>query len=185
MFVEKALSKMTSGRAVILIQENAGSGNGLPYTKKLLENNTLLASIHMADIFHGKAGVQTAVYVFEVGKAHDTKQLVRFIDMTNDGYSRQNRKKSGLDVNLRNTDHANERYQEVVDLVNYGKKYLHYFTESDYIEDIITLDGKDWTFAQHKKIETIPTEADFMKVVSEYLAWEVGQVLRGECNAQL
>ena len=179
-FVKKALDKMTSGRAAILIQENAGSGNGLPFTKELLKKNTLLASIHMADIFRGKAGVQTAIYVFEVGKAHDVKQIVRFIDMSNDGYSRQNRKKSGLNVNLRNTDHANERYQEVVDLVNYGKKYLAYFTEDEYIEDTITLEGNDWTFNQHKIVDTIPTEEDFMKVVSEYLAWEVGQVLRGE-----
>jgi len=182
-FVKKALDRMTSGRAAILIQENAGSGNGLPYTKELLNNNTLLASIHMADIFRGKAGVQTAVYVFEIGKAHDTKQLVKFINMTNDGYSRQNRKRSSLDVNLRNLDHANERYQEVVDLVNYGKTYLKYFTEGEYVEDTITLNGNDWTFSQHKKIDTIPTEVDFMKVVSDYLAWEVGQVLRGEYNA--
>jgi len=181
-FVKKALGRMISGRAVILIQENAGSGNGLPYTKELLEKNTLIASVHMADIFRGKAGVQTAVYVFEVGKAHDKKQVVKFIDMSNDGYSRQNRKKSSLDVNLRNTDFANERYQEVVDLVNFGKTYLKYFTEDEYIEDTITLDGNDWTFNQHKKIDTMPTEADFMKVVSEYLAWEVGQVLRGEWN---
>lgn len=46
-FVEKALKRMKSGKAVILIQENAGSGSGLPYTKRLLKNNTLLASIHI------------------------------------------------------------------------------------------------------------------------------------------
>jgi type I restriction-modification system DNA methylase subunit len=179
-FVKKALERMKSGRAAVLIQENAGSGNGLPFTKDLLKNNTLLASIHMADIFRGKAGVQTAVYVFEIGKAHDTKQFVKFIDMSNDGYTRANRKKSGLDVNLRNTDHAFERYVEIVDLVNYGKSYLKYFTEDEYIEDTITLEGNDWTFSQHKKIDTVPTEADFMKVVSDYLAWEVGEVLKGE-----
>jgi hypothetical protein len=182
-FVKKALDRMLTGRAAILIQENAGSGNGLPYTKELLQNNTLVASIHMADIFKGKAGVQTAVYVFEVGKAHDSKHIVKFIDMSNDGYSRQNRKKSGLDVNLRDTGNANERYQEAVDLVNYGKAYLKHFTEAEYIEDTITLEGNDWTFSHHKKIDTTPSEADFMKVVGDYLAWEVGQILRGENNA--
>ena len=60
-FVKRALSKMKNGRAAILIQENAGSGNGLPYTKEILENNTLVASIHMSDIFCGKSGVQTAI----------------------------------------------------------------------------------------------------------------------------
>jgi type I restriction-modification system DNA methylase subunit len=182
-FVRKALSRMTSGRAVILIQENAGAGNGQPFTKELLKNNTLLASIRMADIFRGKASVQTAIYVFDIGKAHNTSQIVKFIDMSNDGYLRLNRKKSGLDVNLRDADHARERYQEVVDIVNGYQRATRYFTNAEVIEDTITLDGGDWTFSQHKRIDTIPTEADFMKVISEYLAWEVGQVLRGEHNA--
>ena len=90
-FVKKALDMMKGGMAAVLIQENAGSGNGLPYTKEILEKNTLLASIHMSDIFCGKASVQTAIYVFRVGVPHDTQQVVRFIDFSNDGYSRQNR----------------------------------------------------------------------------------------------
>lgn len=179
-FVEKALNKMTTGRAVILIQENAGSGQGLPYTKEILKNNTLLASIHMSNIFCGKAGVQTAIYVFEVGVPHDIKQEVKFIDFSNDGYTRQNRKKSSQDVNLKNTDHAHERYEEVLNLVLYGKKNLHYLTEDEYIEDTITLEGDDWTFSQHKKIDTTPTEADFRKTVADYLAWKVGQVIKNE-----
>ena len=176
-FVERALSKMKTGKAAVLIQENAGSGNGLPYTKTLLENNTLLASIHMADIFCGKAGVQTAIYVFKVGTPHNKKQLVKFIDFSNDGYTRQNRKKSGQDVNLKNTDHAIERYNEIVNIVLYGKSYLNYFKEEEYIEDTITLEGNDWTFAQHKKIDTVPTENDFRKTVSEYLSWKISTLM--------
>lgn len=178
--VRKAFSKMKSGRAAILIQENAGSGNGLPYTKDMLKNNTLVASIHMADIFRGKAGVQTAIYVFDVGKPHNEKQLVKFIDFTNDGYTRQNRKKSSQNVNLKNTNHAIERYAEIVDLVLYGKTYLHYFTEEEYIEDTISSEGNDWTFAQHKKIDIKPTLDDFKKAVSDYLAWEVSNILKKE-----
>jgi len=48
---------MTHGRATILIQEKTGSGNALSYTRDLLKNNTLVASIHMVDILRGKAGV--------------------------------------------------------------------------------------------------------------------------------
>ena len=181
-FVKKALSKMSKGRAAILIQENAGSGNGLPYTKDILENNTLVASIHMADIFKGKAGVQTAIYVFDVGTPHNEKQLVKFIDFSNDGYTRQNRKKSSQDANLKNTDNALERYEEIVNLVLYGKKYLHYFTEDQYIEDTISLEGNDWTFSQHIKLNTIPTEDDFRATIKEYLGWKVAAVLRGEID---
>lgn len=134
-FVEKALNKMTRGRAAVLIQENAGSGKGLPFTHNILKHNTLRASIKMADIFCGKASVQTAIYVFEVNRPHDAENdLVKFIDFTNDGYTRMNRKKSGQSVNLRDTDHARERYEEVRKLVVYGRgandKNLHYLRNS-------------------------------------------------------
>lgn len=184
-FVEKALGKMIhGGRAAVLIQENAGSGNGLPYTQNILKNNTLRASIKMADIFCGKASVQTAIYVFEVNRPHNAENdVVRFIDFSNDGYTRMNRKKSGQSVNLRDTDHAKERYDEVCKLVLYGKgkndKNLHYL-KGCYSEDYITLEGNDWTYGQHRKIDTIPTEEDFQNVVREYLSWKVGQVLKGE-----
>ena len=177
-FVESALSKMSNGRAAILIQENAGSGNGLPYTKNILKKNTLVASIHMSDIFRGKAGVQTAIYVFDVGIPHDVKKLVKFIDFSNDGYSRQHRKKSSQDVNLKNTDHAHERYDELVNLVLFGSTYLHYYSTKEYVEDTISLEGNDWTFSQHKKIETKPTEEDFIATVKDFYAWKISKIVR-------
>lgn len=184
-FVEKALSRMSNGKAAILIQENSGSGNGLPYTKRILENNTLLASIHMSDIFKGKAGVQTAIYVFDVGKPHSEKQVVKFIDFSNDGYTRQNRKKSSQDANLKNTDHAIERYNEIVNLVLYGKSYLEYFTEDEYFEDTISLEGNDWTFAQHRKINTIPSEKEFSETVKNYLSWKLTEILKGDGDYEI
>ena len=79
-FVEKALNKMKNGKAAVLIQENAGCGLGLPYTKDILKNNTLLASIHMSDIFLGKSNVQTAIYLFDVGIPHNDKKPLKFLD---------------------------------------------------------------------------------------------------------
>lgn len=181
-FVELALSRMRHGRAAVLIQENAGSGNGLPYTKRILERNALLASIHMADIFKGKAGVQTAIYLFEVGKPHNIKQRVRFIDFTEDGYARQNRKKSSLNVNLRDVDHAKERYEEVVNLVLYGGAYRHYLAPEAFFEDAISLSGDDWTIQQHRKVDTTAKREDFERVVAEYLSWKVSTLLKSEVN---
>ena len=184
-FVKRALNMMThKGMAAVLIQENAGSGNGLPYTKDILKNNTLVASIKMPiDLFIGKSSVQTAIYVFEVGKPHTKESVVKFIDFTEDGYSRMNRRHSSQSVNLRDTNNARERYAEVVRLVIYGKgvnnENLNYFKGS-YLEDHISLNGKDWTYGQHKKIETIPTEEDFRKVVKDYLAWRVSEVIKQE-----
>lgn len=127
-FVEKALSKMKSGYASIIIQSSAGSGKATELNKTILKENTLLASIKMPiDLFNGKSSVQTNIYVFRVNEAHQKDDVVKFIDFSNDGYTRTNRKKSS--INLRDTDRAKERYQEVVDLVRFGKSKLSIFTE--------------------------------------------------------
>lgn len=180
-FVEKALNRMSHGRAAILIQENAGSGNGLPYTENLLKKNRLIASIHMADIFKGKAGVQTAIYVFEIGIKHNVDDKVIFIDMSNDGYARSNRKKATIKTNLKNIDHAYERYNEIVDIVLGRQKKTDFYKKDEHvIEDTISLNGKDWTFLKHKKIDTRPTEDDFSKTIFDYLSWKASLLDGGE-----
>lgn len=182
-FVDEALSKMETGYGAVLIQENAGSGQGDVYAKQILEKNTLLASIHMpADLFNGKSSVQTAIYLFKVNRAHETDDMVTFIDFSEDGYARQNRKKSTQKVNLRNVDHALERYDEIVAICLGKKPKTEYYTEANglVIKDTITLNGDDWTFNQHRKIDTTPTEEDFKKTVADYLAWRVSAILKGE-----
>lgn len=175
-FVEKALSMMNSGYAAIIIQNSAGSGKAVEYNKRILKRSTLLASIKMPiDLFIGKSSVQTNVYVFRVGEAHQKDDIVKFIDFANDGYTRTNRKKASC--NLRDTDHAKERYQEVVDLVRFGKSKLKYFTEKEYYEGTIDPEnGADWN--QTAPIDTKPTLEDFKKTVSDYLAWEVSNILK-------
>lgn len=182
-FVEKALSQMTTGYASILIQENAGSGQGDVYTKKILENNTLLASIHMPyKLFGGKSTVQTAIYVFQVARPHEEDDMVTFIDFSNDGYTRLSRKKSTQEVNLQDTDHAVERYAEVEALVLGKKPKTSYYTEANglVVKDTISLNGDDWTYNQHQQNNIVPTEEDFKKSVSEYLAWKVSCIIKGE-----
>lgn len=182
-FVEKALSMMKKGYAAIIIQGSAGSGKADEFNRKILEKNTLLASIKMPiDLFIGKSSVQTYIYVFRVGEAHQKDETVRFIDFSNDGYTRTNRKKAS--VNLRDTDHAKERYEEVVNLVRFGKTKLHYFTENEYYEGTIDPEkGDDWN--QSAPIDTKPTLDDFKKTVADYLAWEVSNVIKSEANDSL
>lgn len=175
-FVQKALSMMKKGYGSIIIQSSSGTGKATKYNKEILKNNTLVASIKMpSDIFGTKASVQTHIYVFKVGESHDNKQLVKFIDFSNDGYKRTNRKKSMNVSNLKDVDNAKERYEEVVNLVHYGEKYLKYLSKEDYYENTIDKDnGNDWN--QTKPIDTKPTLEDFKKTIADYLDWEVSQM---------
>ncbi len=175
-FVEKALGMMNKGYAAVIIQNSAGSGKARDNNREILKNNTLLASIKMPiDLFIGKSSVQTNIYVFKVGEPHDAKSPVRFIDFSNDGYTRTNRKKASN--NLKDTDNARGRYEELVNLVKYGAGELKIFTDKEFYEGKIDPEnGADWN--QSAPIDTKPTLADFQKTVSDYLAWEVSQLLR-------
>ena len=179
-FVEKALSMMEKGYAAIIIQNSAGSGKAVDFNRRILSHSTLLASIKMPlDLFIGKSSVQTQIYVFRVGEAHHGDDMVKFIDFTNDGYKRTNRKKAA--VNLRDLGDAKARYNELVDLVRFGKSKLRVFTEKEYYEGHIDPEnGSDWN--QTAPVDTRPTLADFKKTVSDYLAWEVSNLLKKQAD---
>jgi hypothetical protein len=177
-FVERALSMMNKGYASIIIQNSAGSGKAKDYCKRILEKHTLIASIKMpVDIFIGKSSVNTNIYVFKVNEKHHPDDVVKFIDFTNDGYTRTNRKKSTS--NLKDTDHAKERYEEVVNLVRFGKTKLNIFSEKEYYEGHINpQSGADWN--QSAPIDLNPKFDDFKKTISDYIAYEISDLLKNK-----
>ena len=175
-FVETALNMMHKGYASIIIQNSAGNGRAKDFNQRILGKHTLVASIKMpVDIFIGKASVQTNIYVFKINEKHHKDEMVKFIDFSNDGYTRSNRKKTSN--NLKDTDQAKERYQEIVNLVRFGKSKLNIFTEKEYYENTIDpKNGADWN--QSSPIDTKPNLQDFDKTVSDYLAWEISNLLK-------
>ena len=104
-----------------------------------------------------------------------------FIDFSHDGYTRTNRKKAS--VNLKDTGHAKERYEEVVQLVRFGKDKLNYLTEKEYYEGKIDpKNGADWN--QAAPIDSRPKLEDFKKNVADYLAWEVSSLIRRQAEGE-
>lgn len=178
-FIEFGLNKMEKGGfGAIIIQDSAGSGKAVSSNQKILKNHTLLASIKMpVDLFIPMAGVQTSIYIFEAKKPHDYEKTVKFIDFRNDGYKRTKR-------GLQDIDNPTQRYQDIIKIYKAGKsaqvdKSL-WNLDDIYVEDFIDDSGADWNFDQHKKIDTTPTIEDFKKTVSDFLAWEVSNILKGE-----
>lgn len=175
-FVLKALNMMHKGYAAIIIQSSAGSGKAKAINQQILKKHSLQASIKMPiDLFIGKSSVQTNIYVFKVNEAHHKDQIVKFIDFSNDGYTRTNRKKSSS--NLKDTNNAKGRYEELVSLVHFGAHKLNIFSQKEYYESTIDpKNGADWN--KTAPIDTKPTLEDFKKTISDYLAWEVSNILR-------
>lgn len=174
-FVKKALSMMQRGYAAIIIQNSAGSGKAINLNKEILRSNTLLASIKMpADLFAGRSNVQTYVYVFRVGEAHLREHLVKFINFSDDGYARTARKKATS--KLQDVNHAKERYDELVNLVLFGRSKLNLLSDNEYHESTINPeDGADWNQKNPKTF--VPCNADFAKGVANYLTWKTSNIL--------
>ena len=176
-FVQKAFEKMKSGKGAVIIQDSAGSGRATEICKAILKNNRLIGSIRMpADLF--KASVQTSIYVFEVGKKHKKDDQVKFIDFSDDGYARTNRKKAIS--NLKDTGTANLRYKEIVRIVR-GQEVnpkFYILGENYFVDCINPQAGNDWNVNQHKKIDTTPTFDDFRNTVANHLAWEVDTIMK-------
>ena len=177
-FMAHGLKNMRkNGLAAIIIQDSAGSGKASKTNKTILEKNRLIASIKMpVDLFQPSAGVQTSIYIFEVGKKHNFQNdIVKFIDFRNDGYKRTKR-------GIAEIDHPTERYQDILIIYKMGMNanknpnfHADLWNLGDvYIEDVIDESGNDWNFEKHQKIDTMPREEDFIKVVEEYLLWELG-----------
>ena len=174
-FVEKALNMMNKGYGAIIIQGSAGSGRAKEYNVRILKRHTLVASIKMpVDLFIGKSSVQTHIYVFKVNEKHHKDHMVKFIDFSNDGYTRANRKKASN--NLIDSDRAKERYDELVDLVRFGSSKLNLFKDDYYENTIDPSDGTDWN--QSVPIKTKPVLDDFQRTVANHLSWEVSNLIQ-------
>ena len=175
-FIAFGLNKMEdSGLGAIIIQDSAGSGKAIKTNQSILKRHTLKASIKMpTDLFQPMAGVQTSIYILEVNKPHDFDQIVKFIDFRNDGYKRTSRA-------LQEIDEPAKRYSDIIKIYKAGKNAkveANWNLDEVYIEDFITSSGADWNFDQHKIIDNKPTLEDFKKTVSDYLSWEVSQILK-------
>ena len=185
-FLTFGLKQMTEGKAAIIIQDSAGSGRAVKSNREILRSNTLLASIKMPiDLFVPYAGVQTSIYIIQAGRPHQFKtDIVKFIDFRNDGYKRTKR-------SINETDNPKERYDDIpivfkmgYNAVNNSDFHNELWDLSEiYIEDTITDSGADWNFEQHKKIDALPTENDFSKIVGDYLLYEIKQLIENGFDA--
>ena len=85
--------------------------------------------------------------------------------------------KSSVQTNIYVFRVGEQHDREVADLVKYGRHKLHFLTDSDYYEGTIDPEsGKDWN--QSAPIDRKPKLEDFKKTVSDYLAWEVTNILK-------
>ena len=180
-FFEFGLDHMEKGGVgAVIIQDSAGSGKAKATARRILAKHTMLASIKMpADLFIPNAIVQTSIYIFKSGKAHDFQyDIVKFIDFRNDGYKRTERC-------IKEIDNPNERYSDIYLIYKLGKnavknKDFHkdlWDLDFTYAEDTISPNGDDWNADRHIEISTVPKEQDYVNSLKQVFAWNLSSKL--------
>lgn len=162
-FVDEAIKHLQpGGRAVVLIQENAGLGKGAEAFKSILKSCHLEETIKAPTyLFTPMASVQTAVYVFVKDRPHDFEHdKVTFINFDDDGYHRTKKSLSAKSSPV-------QAYQKV----------LSQDLDKDHIShETIGKDCNDVAWMQHYHQSIIPTAEDFMKVVGDYMDWKFDEI---------
>ena len=105
------------------------------------------------------------------------KKEVIFIDFSNDGYNRRKQKETCI---LTNKDKAEERYAEIIDIIKNNKEPNYY--KYNIIRDKINMDCISLNYSGHRVLDTIPTEEDFKKTVSQYLSWKISAMMSNTYN---
>ena len=176
-FAVKASKEMKDGYICILTQESAGTGQAKDSFKEILNNFTLIASIKMPEkLFCAKSTVNTNIYLFKYGKHNKDKEVI-FIDFSNDGYNRRKQKETCI---LTNKDKAEERYKEIIDIINVNKEPKYY--KNNIIRDKINMNCDSLNYSGHRVLDTTPTEEDFKKTVSQYLSWKILAIMSNTYN---
>lgn len=93
-----------------------------------------------------------------------------------------------VDVKLLLKDSKLDYYPIMIEL-KWGSNKLVKLDKEDHVANTKTSGkekGEDWNFDHHIQMNTIPTIDDFRKTVSDYLAWEVAQLIqnRGEDSSK-
>lgn len=179
-FIKAAIDHVKDGGyAVAIIQESSLMNKAQESIKQILSKATLLASISMpVGLFSPAASVQTSIILFKVGKPHNFKtDKVKFIKVENDGYYRSKR---GLAVK----GQPDAIYSDIPLLVEYGKdavKHSEFHKElwdfnNQFNEETIDESGTNLDFNSHYHPDLTPKEEDFMKVVGDYMEFELHQI---------
>ena len=77
-------------------------------------------------------------------------------------------------------DNAEERYVEILDIIKGNKEHNYY--KDNIIRDKINTNYDSFNYSGHIKIDTIPTEEDFKKTVSQYLSWKISAMMSNTYN---
>ncbi|MFK5154830.1 HsdM family class I SAM-dependent methyltransferase [Glaesserella parasuis] len=171
-FTEHLLDSLTAdGKAIVIVPQSSMTGKSKEeqaIKENILKKHTLEGVITLnKNTFYG-VGTNPCIAVFSTGIPHEKDKIVKFINFENDGFEVQKH------IGLVETISAKDKKQHLLD-VWFGRIEA----ESKFcVETTIEADD-EWLHSFYYFNDEIPAEADFEKVIADYLTFEVNMITHG------
>ena len=136
--------------------------------ENILKKHTLEGVITLnKNTFYG-VGTNPCIAVFTAGIPHYKDKQVKFINFEDDGYEVQKH------IGLVETSHAKDKKEKLLE-VWFDKME----TETKFCVKTTIEASDEWLHSFYYFNDEIPTEADFEKVIADYLTFEVNMITHG------
>lgn len=171
-FVEHLLDSLVTGaRCVVIVPQSSMTGKTKEeqaLKENILKHHTLEGVVTLnKDTFYG-VGTMPCIAVFTAGEPHPKEKVCRFINFENDGY------KVAPHVGLVETESAKDKKQHLLD-VWFGRMKA----ETKFCVETTVEATDEWLHSFYYFNDEIPTEADFLKTIGDYLTFEFSMVMQG------
>ena len=170
-FVEHLLDSLTEGaRAAVIVPQSSMTGktkDEQSFKENILKHHTLEGVITCnTDTFYG-VGTNPVIAVFTAHESHPDDKICKFIDFRNDGYEVR------AHIGLVEGDSAKDKRQHLLDVwfgrIEAASKFC--------VESTVKAED-EWLHSFFYFNDDIPIDADFEKVVSDYLTFEFSMTMQ-------
>lgn len=171
-FTEHLLNSITEdGKVIVIVPQSSMTGKTKEekvIKENILKNHTLDGVITLnKNTFYG-VGTNPCIAIFTAGVPHSSNKPVKFINFENDGFEVQKH------IGLVETIHAKDKKQHLLDVWFDRVQAENKFCVTTTIEP-----DDEWLHSFYYFNDEIPSEADFEKVVADYLTFEVNMITHG------
>ena len=171
-FTEHLLDSITAdGKAIVIVPQSSMTGKTKEeqaIKENILRKHTLEGVITLnKNTFYG-VGTNPCIAIFSTGIPHGKEKTVKFINFENDGFEVQKH------VGLVETISAKDKKQHLLDVW-----FNRIKAESKFCVETTVEADDEWLHSFYYFNDEIPTEADFEKVIADYLTFEVNMITHG------
>jgi len=171
-FTEHLLDSLTEdGKAIVIVPQSSmtrKTKEEQAIKENILKKHTLEGVITLnKNTFYG-VSTNPCIAIFSTGIPHDKDKTVKFINFENDGFEVQKH------IGLVETVSAKDKKQHLLD-VWFGRIQA----ESKFCVETTVEADDEWLHSFYYFNDEIPTEADFEKVIADYLTFEVNMITHG------